>query len=254
MSATIRPGTPRQTTRFPAASAPVAAAPARPVARVASRARPRRPLTLPGAAWLRHHGRSIARASSVAGTIVLGIAVLGALGWGGRVLWENRLPRLAPRHRPEALCFVLAEPPAFAPPMHVEPSVAVVRGRFTPNTPAGYAIRTAMDLQDLPVFRERRAQVGDYEVTTMWVRVPGREGAWLLAGWMEGSDLALCSFQFAADDGVPPEVVAWGDRLLARVLVARNFQAGALPSTGWRATPGATLPSFGPPLAGTPEP
>jgi len=251
MSATIRPGTPRQTTRFPTTPAPVARAAARPVSR--AMAAPRRPFVLPGvaptAAWLRRNRRTIGRAAAIAACVVAGVALLGALGWGARELWDNRLPRLAPRHRPEALCFLLAEPPAFAPPMHVEPSVAVVRGRFTPDTPAGYAIRTAMGLDDPLVFRERRAQVGDYEVTTMWVRIPGREGAWLLAGWMEGTDLALCSFQFAADDGIPPEVVAWGDRLLARVLVPRNFQAGVLPATGWRAPRGATLPSFGPPLA-----
>jgi hypothetical protein len=191
---------------------------------------------------------------SVAAVVVLGVGLLAALGWGARALWENRLPRLAPRHRPEALCFLLAEPPAFAPPMHVEPSVAVVRGRYSLDTPAGFAIRSAMGLDDQLVFRERRTRVGDFDVTTMWVRIPGREGAWLLAGWMEGTDLALCSFQFAADEGIPPEVVTWGDRLLARVLVPPNFRAGTLPSTGWRAPQGATLPSFGPPLVVAPEP
>jgi hypothetical protein len=189
----------------------------------------------------------VRRWSALAALGIAGIVVLGGLGIAGRALWEMRTPPLMSRHRPEALCFQLTAPPAFAPPMTIEPSVAVLRGRFSPRTPAGYAIREAMGLTDPLVIGEKKRTVGDFEVTTLWARVPGRDGHWLVIGWMEGADLASLSFHFPSDDGaLSRETVNWGDKLVARLLKPANFVASAPPTASWRPAGKATLPSFGP--------
>src|SRR5262245_32723848 len=70
---------------------------------------------------------------------LLPLALVTALLW---VIWSGRTPVIAPRHRPEALCFALAQA-RYSPPMVVEPSAAVVRGRFSEQTPVGVAVRDA---------------------------------------------------------------------------------------------------------------
>ena len=194
--------------------------------------------------------KQVRRWSAYVALAIAGVVVLGGLGIAGRALWEMRTPPLVSRHRPEALCFQLAAPPQFAPPMVVEPSVAVLRGRFSPRTPAGYAIREAMGLTDPLVIGEKRRTVGDFEVTTLWARIPGQDGFWLVIGWMEGADLASLSFHFPSADGaLSRETVNWGDKLVARVLKPANFVAATPPIEHWRPTGKATMPSFGPPPA-----
>jgi hypothetical protein len=169
--------------------------------------------------------RRIAPVLVLALIVTAGVAVIAAL-------WSARTPSLAPRHRAEALCFALAQPPAFAPPMRVAAEAALVRGRFAASTPAAYAVREAMRLDEPMVRDERVRRIGDYRVTTMWVRLPpgggGRHA--LIVAWMEGADLAVCTFRFAGDDEEPaPAARAWGVTLLRRVLRNANFRAGALP-------------------------
>jgi len=66
-------------------------------------------------------------------------------------------------------------------------------------------------------------------------------------GWMEGSDLAVCSFRFAGDaDDLTPEESLWGARLLARILVPQNFRAGTLPAVRLRGGRDGELPLLGP--------
>src|SRR5262245_3200779 len=72
----------------------------------------------------------VSRAALHALRAVAPVLCLAALAWAAVDLWARRTPTVAPRHRAEALCFALAAPPPFAPPMTVEPSAAMVRGRF----------------------------------------------------------------------------------------------------------------------------
>src|SRR5947209_1924441 len=60
--------------------------------------------------------------------VLLPVALIALVG-AGALLWTGRVPSIAPRHRAEALCFALENPPAFSPPMQVEPGAALVRGR-----------------------------------------------------------------------------------------------------------------------------
>jgi hypothetical protein len=176
---------------------------------------------------------------------VLMLAIAGALVG---LVWARRAPVLVPQHRPEALCFALAQS-GFAPPMTVEPSAAVVRGRFGTSTPATMAVREAMSFTDDMVIREDARRVGDYDVSILWLRLPGqRPGHWLVVAWMEGSDLAVCSFRFASDDtDLASEETLWGDRLLETILTPANFRAGTLPAVRLRGEPPR---SFGPNGAG----
>jgi len=164
-------------------------------------------------------------------------------------LWVHRAPTLVPRHRAEALCFALAQPPRFTPPMGVDPGAAMVRGRFVPGTPPGMALRMAMHFDDPQVIEESMRRIGDYDVAVVWLRVPeaGATRHWLVLGWMEGADLAVCSFHFAGSDfDLSDEQRLWGDRLLSRVLQSDYFELGSLPSVRLRAGKGETLPRFGP--------
>lgn len=188
-------------------------------------------------------GRPLLRAARAAAPVLC----IAALIWAVAHAWLTRTSPLAPRHRAEALCFALATVPAFSPPMAVEPGAALVRGRFSPATPPGIAVRQAMQLDDRMVISERTRQVGDYEVATAWLRLPTSSEHWLVVGWMEGADLALCSFRFAGDGGdLTPEERLWGGRLLERILVAENFRAGALPAVRLRGARDGALPPFGP--------
>lgn len=183
-------------------------------------------------------GRWLALAAGIAG-----------LAWGGVKLAELRQPVLVARHRAEALCFALAAPPPFAPPMTVEPSAALVRGRFGATMPPSMALRAAMQLDDRMVLSERTERIGDFDVATAWLRLPGAETShrWLVVGWMEGTDFALCSFRFRGDtDELTPAERQWGGRLLARILVPQNFRTGALPAFRLRGSRDGDLPVFGP--------
>src|SRR5262245_58344434 len=174
---------------------------------------------------------------------LIGLALVTALLW---VIWSGRAPVLTPRHRPEALCFALAQA-RFAPPMVVEPSAAVVRGRFSDQTPVGVAVRDAMHFTDGMVIQETLHHVGDYDVDGLWLRIPGGRGHWLVLGWMEGSDLELASFRFASDEtDLTPDEVLWGNRLQREVLTKQNFRAGAVPPIRLRAPGGVAPQRFGP--------
>jgi len=84
----------------------------------------------------------------------------------------------------------------------------------------------------------------------MWLRLPEPGGVrlWLIVAWMEGGDLALCSFRFAGDrPELTPEQLAWGNRLLRRALQPQNFDAARMPDVRLRVARGATIPTFGPP-------
>jgi hypothetical protein len=176
---------------------------------------------------------------------------VAALIWALADAWPRRVPLVAPRHRAEALCFALAAPPRFAPPMTVEPSAALVRGRFNAATPPALALREVMHFDDRMVISEDTRRVGDYVVATVWLRLPGAARHWLVAGWMEEGDLAVCSFRFAGQaDELTAEESLWGTRLLARILVPGNFRAGELPLVRLRAPRDGPLPVFGPPAHG----
>jgi hypothetical protein len=185
---------------------------------------------------------------------LVALAAMTALGWTALRAWSLRVPAVTPRHRAEALCFTLAQPPRFAPPMRIEPSAALVRGRFTARTPAAIALREAMNVGDDRVLWEQTRPVGDYEVATLWLRLPPSGPAiaalggqhWLVIGWLEGDDLAVCSFRFAGDEAtLTPAQRRWGEQLLARVLVPENFSAAGLPPVELRLRPGEPLPAFG---------
>lgn len=185
-------------------------------------------------------------------TLLLPLALF-ALGYALFDLWSRRPPLLVPRHRAEALCFALAQRPAFTPPMTVEPSAALVRGRFSTSTPPGFALRRVIHFSDAMVLRERFVRVGDFNVSVLWLRFPGggQPRHWLIVGWMEGADLAVCNFRFAAEgDTLSPAEEQWGDELLARVLVPENFRADHLPPVRLRVPRGSTMPVFGPKRAG----
>jgi len=96
--------------------------------------------------------------------IALGVVVVAAtaLGLGALDALTRRPPPLLPRHRAEALCFALAQPPAYAPPMTVQPSAALVRGRFGAGIPAGYAIQELMGFSDDCILRSWTQHVGDF--------------------------------------------------------------------------------------------
>jgi len=178
------------------------------------------------------------------------LLLLPALGLVALVLWSHRPPLVAPRHRAEALCFALAQPPAFDPPMRVEPSAALVRGRFTHSTPAALAVQEVMHFSDPMVVNQWKRRVGDYDVCAMWLRIPEAGGVrfWMILAWMEGdTDLAVCSFRFAGDAPELTEAqIRWGQMLLRRVLVPRNFDAARLPDVKLRVPPGGGMPSYGP--------
>ncbi len=203
---------------------------------------------IPVAALEARGRRALRAAARPLRMLALPLALL-ALGFAAFALWSSRRPMLAPRHRAEALCFALAQPPAFAPPMTVESSSALVRGRFHERTPASVALRETMRFRDDMVAGERLLRVGDYEVSRLWLRLPAGRGSghWLIVAWMESSDLAISSFRFASDqEDLSPDELIWGEALLGRVLVPENFRAAALPAVRVRPVPGGAPLSFGP--------
>jgi hypothetical protein len=181
--------------------------------------------------------------------VLVPLALLSLVTWVAFDAWSGRTPRLAPRHRAEALCFLLARPPAFAPPMVVEPSAARVRDRLAPGVTASLALRQEMGFDEGMVIEESAGRVGDFDVTVLWLRLPPGEIArhWLVVGWMEGSDLEACTFRFAGTEhDLSSEEREWGRRLLDRVLLPLYFRAGTLPRVTRRAARDAPVPAFGP--------
>ena len=193
--------------------------------------------------------RALRAALGWAWLVLVPVALVGVV-LAGRALWSQREPLVVPRHRAEALCWMLASPPPFAPPMRIEPSAALLAGHYPAHAPPGLALREAMRFTDDMVIWERTAHVGDYDVASMWLRLPGGSGGrhWLVTGWIEGQDLAVCSFRFAGEASeLTTEQLTWGNLLLSRLLAPENFNAAALPEVQVRAPRGAALPSFGPP-------
>lgn len=163
--------------------------------------------------------------------------------------WMRRPVDLEPRHRPEALCFSLAARPAFAPPMRVRPSVAIVRGRFAESTPPAVALQQTMRFTDAMLLSAGTREVGDFEVADLWLRITGRGAPeyWLIVCWMNGEDLEVCNFRFEGDGPVLTDAQReWGRRLLGRVLTPGNFRREALPRARLRLRDGETMPVFGP--------
>jgi len=180
---------------------------------------------------------------------LLPLLFLAALASALADAWSRRPVEIEPRHRPEALCFALAAPPPFAPPMRVEPSAAVVRRGFPPGTPPAIALQQVMRFSDEMVLRARTQRVGDYEVADLWLRISGPTGPeyWLILCWMDGDALEVCNFRFAGDGPALSDAQReWGARLLLRVLVAANFEQGALPHARLTVHDGRTMPVFGP--------
>jgi hypothetical protein len=174
---------------------------------------------------------------------LLPLGAVAALLWA---IWSAATPVLTPRHRPEALWFALAQS-GFAPPMTVEPSAAMVRGRFNRRTPAHLAVREAMGFAEDMVIEERARRVGDFDVAVLWLRIPRSRGHWLVTAWMEDEDLAVASFRFdGTETDLSPDEVLWGNRLMRRVLVEEHFRAGAVPAIRLRLRGGAPPPAFGP--------
>jgi len=198
------------------------------------------------------------------------VTLMIVIGYLAMDLWSQVPASIAPRHRAEAVCFTLArvDPDVrqmFDPPMRIEPSAALIQGRFAPGTEAGLALRQVMRLDESMVIGESRHPVGDYVVSVLWLDLPSgaassvsssgtnSAGHWLVLAWMEGADLAVCNFHFVSPaDGTPasrglsPDEVRWGSRLLDRALVAENFRAGSLPRIRLRARGSSTMPVFGP--------
>jgi hypothetical protein len=163
--------------------------------------------------------------------------------------WSRRPVELEPRHRAEALCFALARPPRFAPPMRVEPSAAVVRQGFPESTPPAIALQRVMRFSDDMVLSAGTRAVGDYEVAHLWLRIAGASGPeyWLIVCWMEGVELEVCNFRFEGTGAVLSEAQReWGAALLERLLVESNFEYRALPRVRLRVEGGRTMPVFGP--------
>jgi hypothetical protein len=192
--------------------------------------------------------RAAARRMWVWALVLTAVAVVTAASFAVLDLASRRTPELLPRHRAEALCFTLAQPPAFAPSMVVQPSAALVRGRFNAGTPASFAVQELMGFGDERVLREWTEHVGDYDVAAFWLRLPGPENEhWLVITWMEDADLAVCNFRFIGTARVlSVEEKVWGERLMRRVLVPENFQRGTLPQARLRVSGRQTMPVFGP--------
>jgi hypothetical protein len=167
---------------------------------------------------------------------------------------------VAPRHRAEALCFLLERPDPrtrerFSPPMRIEPSAALVEGHFASGTTAGMALRQVMHLDESMVLSESRQSIGDYDVSALWIDLPpgpGEDAArgrhWLVLTWLEGADLAVCNFRFS---GTTRETSfaerEWVTRLMTRLIVPENFRAHALPRVRLSVPKGGTaLAPFGP--------
>lgn len=164
-------------------------------------------------------------------------------------LWTMSAGQIAPRHRAEALCFLLERPPAFAPPMRVEPSAAMIRGRFARGTPPLAAMQQAMQFGPSNTLRQWVQRLGDFDVEVLWLRIPDRDGDrhWLVVGWMEDADLALCNFRFPGTGSeLSGDEIRWGDDLLDRILRPQYFRAGSVPAVRIHPPAHGVLPPLGP--------
>ena len=178
------------------------------------------------------------------------VALMSALSSGLMEAMSRRPVQVTPRHRAEALCFSLAQPPRFSPGVRVTPSAALVQTNLSQTTPPAVALQYTMKFTDEMVLRAASEHVGDYDVASMWLRIPddARAHLWLVVCWMEGSELAVSNFRFAGDASVlTAEHETWGGEILERVLVERFFEAGVLPDVTLRVRPDQTaMPVFGP--------
>ena len=177
------------------------------------------------------------------------VALLVAVGSVLRHAWPEPPAELVARHRPEALCFALASPPVFDPPMRIEPSVAVVHSRLPFNTPPAIALQQLMGFPDEMVLSRSTSHVGDFDVAVLWLRMAGDIGPeyWLIACWMNDDDLEVCNFRFSGDG---PELTdlqrQWGAQLLGRLLTPAHFRAAGWPDVRWQPRDGRTMPVYGP--------
>jgi len=181
-------------------------------------------------------------------TLAVVVGVVATTGYIVLDTLSRRVPEIAPRHRAEALCFLLAEAPTFDPPMAVQPSTALLRGRFNAGTPASFALEQMMGFGKEHVLKQWVEHVGDYDVAAFWLHLPGAPNEhWLVLAWMEDTDLAVCNFRFTGSSpALSGEERAWGERITRRVLMAENFRHGELPATTLRLEGGRTMPVFGP--------
>ena len=208
---------------------------------------------------LDRRARAAARPVLRAVLILIPIAFLAVAGFLVVDIVGQLPEAVAPHHRAEALCFELERPDPhtherFVPPMRVEPSAALIEGHFAPGETAPLALREVMRLDESMVLGESRQLVGDYRVSALWLDLPPGAGDaasgrhWLVLTWMEGADLAVCNFRFAGESReTSPEEREWVDRLLGRLLVPENFQAGRLPHVRlWVAHGRVVLAPLGP--------
>lgn len=174
---------------------------------------------------------------------------LVALAYAIGDAWSRRPVVLEPRHRPEALCFALAQRPAFAPPMRVEPSAAVVRRAFAAGIAPALALQQVMQFSDPMVLAAAERRTGDYDVASLWLKIADRGAPeyWLIVCWMNDGDLEVCNFRFAGDGPVLTDAQReWGERLLERLLRDANFRRDAMPRATFQVRDGRTMPVFGP--------
>jgi len=219
--------------------------PSTPASRGAPLSRGHAPASPPAAV---RRGAAASRIPPLWAMLLPGIVALAVIAYLALALWSGRVPEIAPRHRAEALCFLLARPPAFDPPMPVQPSAALVRGRFNAGSPASFAVQEMMGFGDDRILRQWLEHAGDYDVAGFWLRLPGPENVhWMVLAWMEDADLAVCNFRFTgASRTLSADEQAWGMRLVRRLLTPENFRRGRLPAVRLRVTGGQTMPTFGP--------
>jgi hypothetical protein len=154
------------------------------------------------------------------------LALVATLAGAGFVRWTRSAASGSPLDRTETLCREIACEPGDSLAAAVRPEVELRRGHFGPRATPAAALERALRLDPTRVLRRWTERVGDYDVSVMWVRLPGEDRHTLVIGWIEGTDLALCRFRFP---GGGPRLRAGelerGDDLLDRVLEPRNFRA-----------------------------
>jgi len=153
-------------------------------------------------------------------------ALAAALAGAGFVRWTRSAASGSPLDRTEALCREIAREPGDSLAAGIRSEVELERGAFGPRSAPAPALERALRLDPTQVLRRWTQRVGDYDVATMWVRLPGEDRHALVIGWIEGTDLALCRFRFPGrGPRLSIDEIERGDDLLDRVLEPRNFRA-----------------------------